>query len=68
MSAIIGLGKQRMAAWINLVAYSIFGLSTAYLLCFVAKLELVGIWIGIDVGPTVVAVCYFVLIIKIDWF
>jgi MATE family multidrug resistance protein len=63
-----GLGKQKLGAIFNLVAYWILGLPLAYSLAFKADLGLVGLWIGLSTcamlnGLVMVSALRF----KIDW-
>lgn len=63
-----GLGKQKLGAIFNLVAYWVVGLPLAYGLAFKAHLGLVGLWIGLSTcamlnGLVMVSALKF----KIDW-
>ncbi|CDH50029.1 mate efflux family protein [Lichtheimia corymbifera JMRC:FSU:9682] len=62
-----GLGRQNVAAWINLIAYYVIALPLGYVLTFKADGGLTGIWISLSVALFVGALgeCGFLFII--DW-
>jgi MATE family multidrug resistance protein len=51
-----GVGDTRTPMAWNLAAHWGLGLPTGYLLCFTAGLGVVGLWIGLSVGLTLVGV------------
>ena len=50
VGAMRGLGKQNVAALITGVGFSAIGISSGYVLCFVAEYGLFGLWMGLCVG------------------
>eukprot|EP00833_Pecoramyces_ruminatium_P012329 jgi/Orpsp1_1/1186361/evm.model.d7180000049984.1 len=62
-----GSGHQKNGALINFIAYWCIGLPLGTLLCFVFKLNLNGIWIGMASALFSVMVLEFITIYRIDW-
>ena len=70
-----GLGKQNVAALITGLGFSLIGISSGYVFCFVAGYGLFGLWVGLCVGivstaliSVVVLLCFtdFEKVITID--
>lgn len=62
-----GLGKQAVAAIVNLPAYYIVALPAGILLAFPAKLGLYGIWIGMFLALLIVAVAETAIVFFTDF-
>jgi MATE family multidrug resistance protein len=54
--ALRGLGDTRTPMITNLAGHWLVGLPVGYTLCFVAGLGVIGLWIGLSVGLTVVGI------------
>ncbi|CAK4068418.1 unnamed protein product [Aphanomyces euteiches] len=59
-----GMGRQTVAAVINILSYYAFGLPMAYLVGFAWKYGLEGVWLGFSSGTTL---CFFVFITMIHF-
>lgn len=62
-----GQGRQKIGSYINMVAYYIIALPLAYVLAFVADLEVYGLWLGLVCGIAVLALGEVYFAIKADW-
>lgn len=63
-----GTGKQKMGAFINLSGYYILGLPLAALFSFKLDMGLYGLWAGIAIGVSFVALSQIYLInFRTDW-
>jgi len=63
-----GVGKQAIGATANLVAYYVLGLPLGAVLSFVAKWNLIGIWLGLTFALFSVSVTMTLYIVfRIDW-
>ncbi|KAI7863482.1 mate-domain-containing protein [Spinellus fusiger] len=62
-----GLGRQKVAAWINLFAYYVIALPTGYFLTFKANAGLVGIWSALSLALLIASVCELIFLKFIDW-
>lgn len=62
-----GLGKQGIAAGINLIAFYIFGLPFAFVSILVLHWGLFGAWLGLFIGEGVIMIGYITLILRTDW-
>ncbi len=51
-----GVGDTRLPMVMNIIGHWVLGLPTGYLLCFVAGWGVRGLWIGLSIGLTFVAV------------
>jgi MATE family multidrug resistance protein len=51
-----GIGETRMPMITNIVGYWVLGLPAGYVLCFVLDRGVTGLWIGLSIGLTFVAV------------
>lgn len=63
-----GLGRQSVAAMINLVAYYLIALPFGFYLTFKMNWALMGLWTGLTVALFLVASGEVVFLSKIDWF
>jgi len=62
-----GMGKQNTIAKLNLFAYWVIGTPAGALLAFVAGFGVYGLWWGITIGLTTVAIIFAWKISKINW-
>ncbi|EFC38735.1 predicted protein [Naegleria gruberi] len=63
-----GASSQFLTMILNLIAYYLFSLPVSSLLAFVAKLELLGLWLGLTSCMVLMAVIVLIYIIfRIDW-
>ncbi|KAG0183400.1 hypothetical protein DFQ28_008889 [Apophysomyces sp. BC1034] len=62
-----GLGRQNIAAWINIFAYYIVAMPIALFLTFYMGWGLVGIWTGLSIALFLAAVGECVFLYFIDW-
>uniref|UniRef100_A0A7N8YC22 Multidrug and toxin extrusion protein n=1 Tax=Mastacembelus armatus TaxID=205130 RepID=A0A7N8YC22_9TELE len=63
----LGTGKQKIPAVANLIGYYCIGLSLAVTLMFVAKLRILGFWLGLLVCVILQSTFYITVIFKLDW-
>ncbi|XP_029963570.1 multidrug and toxin extrusion protein 1-like [Salarias fasciatus] len=64
----LGTGKQKIPAVANFVGYYGIGLSLAVVLMFVAKMRILGFWLGLLTATFIQSSFYSALIIfKLDW-
>ncbi|KAL2248835.1 UNVERIFIED_CONTAM: Protein DETOXIFICATION 35 [Sesamum indicum] len=63
----IGGGWQALVAYINLACYYIFGLPLGYLLGYVAKLGVVGVWGGMIAGVALQTLLLLLLVYRTNW-
>ncbi|KAK4384335.1 protein DETOXIFICATION 35 [Sesamum angolense] len=63
----VGGGWQALVAYINLACYYIFGLPLGYLLGYVAKLGVVGIWGGMIAGVALQTLLLLLVVYRINW-
>ncbi|KAL9225331.1 hypothetical protein vseg_001272 [Gypsophila vaccaria] len=63
----IGGGWQALVAYINLGCYYVFGLPVGYLLGYVAKLGVEGIWGGMIMGIALQTIILLVILYKTNW-
>jgi MATE family multidrug resistance protein len=54
--ALRGVGNTQTSMWANLVGHWMIGLPIGYYLCFYRHLGVFGIWVGLSIGLTCVAV------------
>ncbi|KAM0850354.1 hypothetical protein ACQ4PT_053138 [Festuca glaucescens] len=62
-----GCGWQKIGAWINLSAYYIIGIPSAYLIAFVLHVGGTGLWLGIISGLMVQVLLLMAITICTDW-
>ncbi|KAM0908016.1 hypothetical protein ACQ4PT_015731 [Festuca glaucescens] len=62
-----GCGWQKIGAWINLSAYYIVGIPSAYLIAFVLHVGGTGLWLGIICGLMVQVLLLMAITIFTDW-
>ncbi|XP_056139502.1 solute carrier family 47 member 4 [Lampris incognitus] len=64
---LLGAGKQKIAAVANLIGYYCVGLPLAITLMFVAKLRILGFWLGLIICVCIQSTSYVTVILKLDW-
>ncbi|KAI7851718.1 mate-domain-containing protein [Circinella umbellata] len=62
-----GLGRQNVAAWINLFAYYVVALPMGYAMTFIADWSLTGIWISLTVALFLGAVGECLYLLTVNW-
>ncbi|KAL2094207.1 hypothetical protein ACEWY4_008926 [Coilia grayii] len=64
---LVGAGKQRIVAVVNLICYYCIGLPVAYALMFTACLGILGWWLGLFVCLMVQTCSFVTVIFRLDW-
>ncbi|XP_036941013.1 solute carrier family 47 member 4 [Acanthopagrus latus] len=63
----LGTGKQKIPAVANFIGYYCIGLSLSVTLMFVAKLRVLGFWLGLLICVVVQSTFYIIVIFKLNW-
>uniref|UniRef100_A0A8D3A3I8 Multidrug and toxin extrusion protein n=1 Tax=Scophthalmus maximus TaxID=52904 RepID=A0A8D3A3I8_SCOMX len=63
----LGTGKQKIPAVANLIGYYGIGLSLSVTLMFVAKLRVLGFWLGLLICVILQSTFYITVIFKLNW-
>uniref|UniRef100_A0A665TGY2 Multidrug and toxin extrusion protein n=1 Tax=Echeneis naucrates TaxID=173247 RepID=A0A665TGY2_ECHNA len=63
----LGTGKQKIPAVANFIGYYCIGLSLSVILMFVAKLRVLGFWLGLLICVVLQSTFYIIVIFKLDW-
>uniref|UniRef100_A0A3B4UBP1 Multidrug and toxin extrusion protein n=1 Tax=Seriola dumerili TaxID=41447 RepID=A0A3B4UBP1_SERDU len=63
----LGTGKQKIPAVANFIGYYCIGLSLSVTLIFVAKLRVLGFWLGLLVCVILQSTFYIIVIFKLNW-
>ncbi|GAA6225757.1 multidrug and toxin extrusion protein 1-like [Lates japonicus] len=63
----LGTGKQKIPAVANLIGYYCIGLSLSVTLMFVAKLRVLGFWLGLLICVVLQSTFYITVIFKLNW-
>uniref|UniRef100_A0A3Q0RMI9 Multidrug and toxin extrusion protein n=1 Tax=Amphilophus citrinellus TaxID=61819 RepID=A0A3Q0RMI9_AMPCI len=63
----LGTGKQKIPAVANFIGYYCIGLSLSVTLTFVAKLRVLGFWLGLLVCVILQSTFYIIVIFKLNW-
>ncbi|XP_047450301.1 multidrug and toxin extrusion protein 1-like [Mugil cephalus] len=63
----LGTGKQKIPAVANLIGYYCIGLSLSVTLMFVAKLGVLGFWLGLLICVVLQSTFYIIVIFKLNW-
>ncbi|KAM6932925.1 multidrug and toxin extrusion protein 1-like [Xenentodon cancila] len=63
----LGTGKQKIPAVANFIGYYCIGLSLSVTLMFVAKLRVLGFWVGLLVCVVFQSTFYIIVIFKLNW-
>jgi MATE family multidrug resistance protein len=63
-----GLGKQKMAAWIQIAGFFVISIPIGCVLAYVYKLNIAGFWTGFLIRSIIVCAVFWILIWKVlDW-
>lgn len=62
-----GQGRQYIGGWLNIFSYYVLALPVAFLCGFYFKLELFGLWLGMIVALTFIAICGTMVVAYTDW-
>jgi MATE family multidrug resistance protein len=65
--ALRGLGRQRLGMICNFVSFYIIGIPLGYVMAFILKLGMFGIWIGLGMCDAVSAVFFTVVLLCTNW-
>ncbi|KAL7399997.1 hypothetical protein ABVT39_005116 [Epinephelus coioides] len=63
----LGTGKQKIPAVANFIGYYCIGLPLSVTLIFVAKLRILGFWLGLLVCVILQSTFYIIVIFKLNW-
>ncbi|XP_008297386.1 multidrug and toxin extrusion protein 1-like [Stegastes partitus] len=63
----LGTGKQKIPAVANFIGYYCIGLSLSITLMFVAKLRVLGFWLGLLVCVILQSTLYIIVIFNLNW-
>ncbi|KAF1394224.1 hypothetical protein PFLUV_G00024310 [Perca fluviatilis] len=63
----LGTGKQKIPALANFIGYYCIGLSLSVTLTFVAKLRILGFWLGLLVCVILQSTFYIIVIFNLNW-
>ncbi|XP_034404441.1 solute carrier family 47 member 4 [Cyclopterus lumpus] len=63
----LGTGKQKIPAVANFIGYYCIGLSLSVVLTFVAKLRILGFWLGLLICVILQSTFYIIIIFKLNW-
>ncbi|XP_074535823.1 multidrug and toxin extrusion protein 1-like [Halichoeres trimaculatus] len=63
----LGTGKQKIPAVANFIGYYCIGLSLSVTLIYVAKLRVLGFWLGLLICVTIQSTFYIIVIFKLNW-
>uniref|UniRef100_A0A3Q3ATG0 Multidrug and toxin extrusion protein n=1 Tax=Kryptolebias marmoratus TaxID=37003 RepID=A0A3Q3ATG0_KRYMA len=63
----LGAGKQKIPAVANFIGYYCIGLSLSVTLMFVAKLRVLGFWVGLLVCVILQSTFYITVIFRLNW-
>ncbi|XP_044211103.1 multidrug and toxin extrusion protein 1-like isoform X1 [Thunnus albacares] len=67
MGIFLGTGKQKIPAVANFIGYYCIGLSLIVTLMFVAKLRIIGFWLGLLICVILQSTFYIIVIFKLNW-
>ncbi|XP_075330709.1 multidrug and toxin extrusion protein 1-like [Odontesthes bonariensis] len=63
----LGTGKQKIPAVANFIGYYCIGLSLSVTLMFVAKLRVLGFWLGLLICVVLQSTFYIIVIFRLNW-
>ncbi|KAL2232909.1 UNVERIFIED_CONTAM: Protein DETOXIFICATION 21 [Sesamum indicum] len=63
----IGAGWQSVVVYVNLACYYLIGIPTGFLLGYVIKLQVEGVWIGMLIGTFIQTIILLIITIRTDW-
>ena len=62
------LGIQRVASYYSLASYYLLGIPLALALAFMGNMGVIGLWAGIGVALSLIAIIFTLLVVKTDWY
>ncbi|XP_019400861.1 PREDICTED: multidrug and toxin extrusion protein 1-like, partial [Crocodylus porosus] len=62
-----GSGRQKFGAILNAIGYYVVGLPVAILLLFVARIGIIGLWLGMLICAFIPCSCSITYIARMDW-
>ncbi|XP_015267643.1 PREDICTED: multidrug and toxin extrusion protein 1-like [Gekko japonicus] len=62
-----GTGKQKLGAIFNAIGYYVVGLPIVVVLLFVAKIGLIGLWLGMLICAFIPCTCCIVYVSRMNW-
>ncbi|CAG8453213.1 5635_t:CDS:2 [Paraglomus occultum] len=62
-----GLGRQKIGATLNIIAYYFIGLPFSLVTAFIFEWRLIGLWAGLMIGSMCVGAGELILIMKTNW-
>ena len=60
-------GRQALLAWMNIIALWLVGVLSGYVITFLLKAGVIGLWYGLALGVTVGGVVLFLIVTRLDW-
>ena len=60
-------GRQSLLAWMNITALWLVGVLSGYVITFLLKAGVTGLWYGLALGVTVGGVVLFLIMTRLDW-
>uniref|UniRef100_A0A1A8G9K1 Multidrug and toxin extrusion protein n=1 Tax=Nothobranchius korthausae TaxID=1143690 RepID=A0A1A8G9K1_9TELE len=63
----LGTGKQKIPAVANLIGYYCIGLTLSVTLIFVAKMRILGFWLGLLICVVLQSTFYIIVIFRLNW-
>ena len=60
-------GRQSLLAWMNITALWLVGVLSGYVITFLLKAGVTGLWYGLALGVTVGGVVLFLIVTRLDW-
>nr|XP_057936414.1 multidrug and toxin extrusion protein 1-like [Doryrhamphus excisus] len=63
----MGTGKQKIAAVSNLIGFYCIGLTLSVTFMFVAKLNILGFWLGLLICVILQSIFYIIVIFRMNW-
>ena len=62
-----GSGRQNLGAWLNFISYYLLGIPLGAVLAFALSYGVVGLWCGMTLGLSFIAICGTALVVRSDW-
>ncbi|XP_070591515.1 multidrug and toxin extrusion protein 1-like [Erythrolamprus reginae] len=62
-----GTGRQKLGAIYNTLGYYTVGLPLGVVLLFVAKIGMIGFWLGMLICNLILCICFIVYIVRMNW-
>jgi MATE family multidrug resistance protein len=60
-------GRQSLLAWMNITALWLVGVLSGYVITFLLKAGVTGLWYGLALGVTVGGAVLFLIVTRLDW-